>query len=214
VFVSVADPVGQGFVPGLARPGGNMTGFSVEEASMGSKWLEYLHEVAPRASHIAVIYNPKTAPYAPMFFPDMDTVASAKGVKLERSPVASMADIEKAIATIAAQPNGGLITLPDSFLFGERSRIVALAAKHRLPAIYPIRTFVADGGLIAYGIDRSDLFRRAAAYVDRILKGTKPSDLPVQQPVKFELAVSVKTATALGLVVPQSLLLSADEVIE
>jgi putative ABC transport system substrate-binding protein len=214
VFISVADPVGQGFVPGLSRPGGNITGFSVEEASMGGKWLEVLKEVAPRVARIAIIYNPDTAPYAAMFFPAMQAAAPRMAVALSVSPVHSTAEIEKIIAATGREPDGGLIVLPDSFMFGQRERLVALTAQHRLPAVYPIRAFATDGGLIAYGIDRVDLFRRAASYVDRILKGAAPAELPVQQPTKFELAINLKTAKALGLTVPQSLLLSADEVIE
>ena len=214
VFVAVADPVGQGFVPSLSRPGGNITGFSVEEASMGGKWLEVLKQSAPRLTRIAIIYNPGTAPYAPMFFPAMQAAAPKMAVVLSISPVHSAADIEPVIAAAGREPGGGLIVLPDSFLFGQRQRIVALAAEHRLPAVYPIGAFVSDGGLIAYGIDRVDLFRRAAAYVDRILRGTAPAELPVQQPTKFELAINLKTAKTLGLSIPQSLLIGADEVIE
>lgn len=214
VFISVADPVGQGFVPGLSHPGGNITGFSVEEASMGGKWLELLREIAPHLKHIVIVYNPDTAPYAPMFLPAMQGAAPKMAVSLSTSTVRSAADIEEAIIAAGRDTDGGLIVLPDSFMFGQRERIIALAAKHRLPAIYPIRFFATDGGLVAYGIDRVDLFRRAAAYVDRILKGSAPADLPVQQPTKFELAINLKTAKSLGLTVPQSLLLSADEVIE
>jgi ABC-type uncharacterized transport system substrate-binding protein len=214
VFVSVADPVGQGFVPSLSRPGGNITGFSVEEASMGGKWLEVLKQSAPLVTRIAVIYNPDTAPYAPMFLPAMQAAASKMTVALSVSQVHAAADIEGITTAAGYEPDGGLIVLPDSFLFGQRRHIISLAAERHLPAIYPIRIFVTDGGLIAYGIDRVDLFRRAAAYVDRILRGTAPAELPVQQPVKFELAVNLKTAKALGLSMPQSLLISADEVIE
>jgi putative ABC transport system substrate-binding protein len=214
VFVSVADPVGQGFVPSLSRPGGNITGFSVEEASMGGKWLAVLKEAVPRVRRIAIIYNPDTAPYAPMFFPAMQAAAPKMAVALSFSPVHTAAGIEGVIAAAGRVPDGGLIVLPDSFMFGQRQNIVALTAEHRLPAIYPILTFVTDGGLIAYGIDRVDLFRRAAVYVDRILRGASPAELPVQQPTKFELAVNLKTAKVLGLTVPQSLLISADQVIE
>jgi putative ABC transport system substrate-binding protein len=214
VFVSVADPVGQGFVPSLSRPGSNITGFSVEEASMGGKWLEVLKEMVPSATRIAVIYNPDSAPYAPMFFPTMQAAAPKMGVALSMSPVRAASEIERVITATGREPGGGLIVLPDSFMFGQRQRIVALAAEHRLPAIYPIRFFASDGGLISYGIDRVDLFRRAATYVDRILRGTSPAELPVQQPIKFELAVNLKTAKALGLTLPQSLLMSADDVIE
>jgi putative ABC transport system substrate-binding protein len=214
VFVSVADPVGQGFVPSLARPGGNMTGFSVEEASLGGKWLELLKQISPRSGHVAIIYNPDTAPYAPMFLPAMQAAAPTMAVTLSPSTVRTISDLERVIAATGREPNGGLIVLPDSFMFNERERIIALTAQQRLPAIYPIRLFSTEGGLIAYGIERVDLFRRAAAYVDRILKGASPADLPVQQPNKFELAINLKTAKTLELTVPQSLLLSADEVIE
>jgi putative ABC transport system substrate-binding protein len=214
VFVSVADPVSQGFVPSLARPGGNITGFGVEEASMGGKWLELLKEIAPAVARVVSIFNPDTAPYARMFLPTIEAAARSRTVALTFAPVRSGADIGLALATIGREINGGLVVLPDSFTFVQRDRIIALAARHRLPAIYPIRLFATDGGLIAYRIDRVDLFRRAASYVDRILKGATPAELPVQQPSKFELAVNVKTAKALGLTVPQSLLLSADEVIE
>jgi putative ABC transport system substrate-binding protein len=214
VFVSVADPVGQGFVPSLARPGGNITGFSAEEAGMGGKWLELLKELAPRVTRIAVIYNPQTAPYAPMFFSAMQAAAPAMAVALAISPVHVPADIDRVIAVIGQEQGGGLIVVPDSFMFGQRQRITALAAKYRLPAMYPIGIFIPDGGLIAYGIDRVDMFHRTADYVDRILRGASPVELPVQQPTKFELAINLKTAKALGLIVPPSMLLSADEVIE
>jgi putative ABC transport system substrate-binding protein len=214
VFVSVADPVGQGFVPSLARPGGNITGFSAEEASMGGKWLELLKELAPRVTRIAVIYNPQTAPYAPMFFPAMQAAAPKMAVALSISPIPAAADLDRVVLEISREPGGGLIVVPDSFLFGERQRITALAAKYRLPAMYPLGIFISDGGLIGYGIDRVDMFHRAADYVDRILRGASPIELPVQQPTKFELAINVKSAKALGLSVPASMLLSADEVIE
>ena len=181
---------------------------------MGGKWLDLLKELAPRVDHVGIIFNPTTAPYAPMFAPTMQAAAQAKGVALTLYPLHAAAGIEDAAATVARKPNGGLIVLPDSFLFGQREHIVAATAKHSLPAIYPIGFFVADGGLVAYGIDRVDLFRRAASYVDRILKGAAPAELAVQQPTKFELAVNLKTAKALSLTVPQSLLLGADEVIE
>ena len=194
VFVGVADPVNQGFVPSLARPGGNITGFSVEEPSMGGKWLELLTEVAPRVKRVTVIYNPDTAPYAPMFMPTLQAAAPPRGVSLTVLAVRNTAEIERAIAGAGSEPNDGLIVLPDSFLFGQRATIIAATVQQRLPAIYPIQFFASDGGLIAYGIDRVDLFRRAGSYVDRILKGASPAELPVQQPTKFELAVNVKTA--------------------
>jgi putative ABC transport system substrate-binding protein len=214
VFASVADPVGQGFVASLSRPGGNITGFSAEEASMGGKWLEVFKELVPSATRIAIIYNPDTAPYATMFFPAMQAAAPKMSVALAISPVKTPADIERVIAITSAEPGGGLIVVPDSFMFSQRQKIVALTAQHRLPAIYPLRVFSKEGGLITYGIERVDMFRRAAAYVDRILRGASPIDLPVQQPTKFELVVNLKTANALGLTVPRAMLLSADEVIE
>jgi len=214
VFVSVADPVGQGFVPSLARPGGNITGFSAEEAGMGGKWLELLKELAPRVTRIAVIYNPETAPYGPMFFPVMQTAALRLAVALLISPVHTGADVERVIAESGREPGCGLIVVPDNFMSAQRQQIIALAAMHRVPAMYPLRFFVPDGGLIAYGFDRVDMFHRAAEYVNRILGGASPLGLPVQQPTKFELAINLKTAKALGLSVPSSMLLSADEVID
>lgn len=172
------------------------------------------NELAPLAKRIAIIYNPDTAPYAPMFFPAMQAAAPRMAVALSISPVHTAADIERVIAKVGHEPGGGLIVVPDSFIFSLRQRIVALAAEHRVPAIYPLRVFSADGGLITYGIERVDMFHRAAAYVDRILRGASPVDLPVQQPTKFELVVNLKTAKALGLTVPRSMPLSADEVIE
>ena len=214
VFVSVADPVGQGFVPSLARPGGNITGFSAEEAGIGGKWLELLKELAPRVMRIAVIYNPETAPYGPMFFPVMQTAALRLAVALLISPVHTGADVERVIVESGREPGCGLIVVPDNFMAAQRQQIIALAAMHRVPAMYPLRFFVPDGGLIAYGFDRVDMFHRAAEYVNRILGGASPLGLPVQQPTKFELAINLKTAKALGLSVPSSMLLSADEVID
>ncbi len=214
VFVSVADPVGQGFVPNLARPDKNVTGFSAEEASMGGKWLELLKELAPHVAQIAVIYNPATAPYAAMFFPAMQAAAPKMGVTLSISPVHTAADVDRVITETSRKQAGGLIVVPDSFMFGQRQQITALAAKHSLPAMYPLGIFIPAGGLIAYGIDRVDMFHRTADYVDRILRGASPVELPVQQPTKFELAINLKTAKALGLSVPSSMLLSADQVIE
>lgn len=214
VFVSVADPVGQGFVPNLSHRGGNITGFSAEEASIGGKWLDYLKEVAPNTATIALLYNPDTAPYAPMFLPAMQAAAPRMKVTLVPHLVRSLAEIERAVTETASRAGGAVIVLPDSFMFGQRSPLISLVERLRLPLIFPIVIGATNGALLAYGIDRVDLFRRAADYADRILKGASPADLPVQQPTKFELAVNVKTAKALGLTVPQSLLLSADEVIE
>ena len=214
VFVSVADPVGQGFVPSLARPGGNITGFSAEEAGMGGKWLELLKEVAPQLTRIAVIYNPQTAPYGPMFFPAMQAAAQRMSIVLSVSPVHTAADLERVITEIGREQGGGLIVVPDSFMVGQRQQITALAAKHSVPAMYPFGIFIPNGGLIAYGFDRIEMFQRAADYVDRILHGASPVELPVQGPTKFELTINLKTAKALGLTVPSSMLLSADIVDE
>jgi putative ABC transport system substrate-binding protein len=214
VFVAVADPVGQHFVPSLSRPDGNITGFSAEEHSMGGKWLSYLKEIAPAVSQVAVVFNPETAPYAPMFMPTMEAGAKAMGVSLAIRHVRNPADIEGVFMATASQSGAGVIVIPDSFTFGQRANLIASAAQHRMPAIYPIGIMAPAGGLIAYGIDRVDMFHRAGSYVDRLLKGAAPAELPVQQPTKFELVINMKTAKALGLTVPQSLLLSADEVIE
>jgi len=214
VFVSVADPVGQGFVPSLSRPGGNITGFGAEEASMGGKWLDYLKEVTPDAANVALLYNPNTAPYAPMFLPAMQAAAPRMKVTLAPSLVRSDSDIERAIADIASKRSAAVIVFPDSFMFSHRSEVLSRADQFRLPLIFPLVVGATSGALLAYGIDRVDLFRRAADYADRILKGANAADLPVQQPTKFELAVNLKTARRLGLSVPQSLLLSADEVFE
>ena len=176
--------------------------------------MDYLKEIAPSTDRIAIIFNPDTAPYARMFLPTMEAAAPTMRVSLAISPVRNAVDIERALTEVATKPNGGFIVFPDCFIFGHRAALISLAAEHRLPAIYPITFFATDGGLLSYGIDRIDLFRRAASYVDRILKGAAPADLPVQQPTKFELVVNLKTAKALNLTVPQSLLLSADEVIE
>jgi putative tryptophan/tyrosine transport system substrate-binding protein len=214
VFVAIADPVAQGFVQSLARPGGNITGFAAEEPSMGGKWMEMLREIAPGVRRITVIFNPSSAPYGPMFLPSMQAARPSSSPEISVSPVRSETDVESAIAAAARDPSGGLIFLPDSFLNARPDTIVSLVAGHRLPAIYPIPSYPRGGGLIAYGIERADIFHRAAAYVDRILRGEKPSDLPVQFPSKFELVINLKTAKALGLTVPPSLLASADEVIE
>jgi len=214
VFVAVADPVVQGFVQSLAQPGGTITGFGVEEPSMGAKWVELLREIAPRVGSITVIFNPDAAPFARMFLPSMEAVRSSAPFELIVSPVRSESEVERAIAAAAYRPAAGLIFLPDSFLNSHREIVVALTAKQHLPAIYSVSEFTRSGGLIAYGIERADLFRRAASYVDRILKGAKPADLPVQQPTKFELVINLKTAKALGLDVPSTVLARADEVIE
>jgi putative ABC transport system substrate-binding protein len=213
VFI-IADPVSQGLVSSLARPETNMTGFGLEEPGLGAKWVELLQEIAPRVAHAVTIFNPETAPYAQMFLTPMEAAARSTAVTLIVVPTRSVAEIEQAVAAAAREKDGGLIVLPDSFLVAKQDIVVALTARQRVPAVYAIRPFAAAGGLIAYGIDRAELLRLAASYVDRILKGEKPADLPVQLPTKFELVINLKTAKALGLTVPPTLLARADEVIE
>jgi ABC-type uncharacterized transport system substrate-binding protein len=214
VFVSVSDPVGQGFVPNLARPGGNITGFTAFEFSMGGKWIEILKEMAPGLARVAVLFNPKTAPYFASFLGSIEAGAASVGLPWISTPVTDATEIEPAITAFARERDGGLICPSDSFTSVHRKRIIALAARHRLPAIYSWREFAPDGGLVTYGIDRVDLYRRAAPYVDRILRGVRPGDLPIQQPTKFELVINLPTAKALGLESPPTLLARADEVIE
>jgi putative tryptophan/tyrosine transport system substrate-binding protein len=214
VFVQVNDPVGQGMVQSLSNPGGHVTGFSAFEFSLGSKWLEILKEIAPHVARVAAIFNPNTAPYFGSFLRPFEAAALSVAVEPIAISVHDAKEIEHGIALFANVPNGGLIVVPDTFTLVNRAPIIALANKHRLPTIYPFRYYAVDGGPISYGIDTIDLYRRAASYVDRILRGTKPGDLPIQQPTKFELAINLKTAKALGLDVPPSLLARADEVIE
>jgi putative ABC transport system substrate-binding protein len=214
VFVAVADPVIQGFVQSLARPGGNITGFGAEEPSMGTKWVQLLNEIAPGLVSTTVIFNPDAAPFARMFLPSMETARASSSFELIVSPVRNVTDIVGAIAAAGRRTAGGLIVLPDSFLSSRHEMVVALVANQNLPAIYSVSEFTRSGGLIAYGIDRSDVLRRSAVYVDRILKGQRPADLPVQQPTKFELTINLKTAKALGLTIPETLLATADEVIQ
>ncbi len=215
VFASVSDPVGDGFVASFAQPGGNVTGFTNVEASMGGKWVEILKELAPAVTRMGFLFNPATAPGGGSYFlRRFEAAAPSFQVQPIAMPVEDLADIERALASLGAGGNGGLVVNSDIFAARNRAAIIAAAARQRVPAIYPFILFVADGGLVAYGADGKDLFRRAAAYVDRILKGEKPADLPVQAPVKFELAVNLKAARVLGLNVPATLLATADEVFE
>jgi ABC-type uncharacterized transport system substrate-binding protein len=215
VFVQVMDPVGSGFVPNLARPGGHVTGFASFEFSIGSKWLEALKEIAPAVKRVAVVFSPDTAPFAPLFWqPVVDAAARSFAVAAMQMPVRDGRELAGEIEALAREPDGGLMVLPDVSTVNNRDLIIALAARHRLPAIYPLRSFAASGGLFSYGSDGVDIFRRAASYVDRILKGAKAGDLPVQAPAKYELVINLKTARALGLEVPPMLLARADEVIE
>jgi len=214
VFAGLADPVGDGIVTSLARPGGNVTGFSSFEPGIAGKWLQYLKEIAPATQRVSVLFNPNTAPYS-LFWSTLETTAPTMGLSIVRAEVQDASTLEAAIGTQAATPGGGILVLPDSFLYSHRTLIYALAVKHRLPAVWPIPFHAASGGLVAYGPDFVDQFRRAATYVDRILRSTStPAELPVQQPTKFELKINVKTAKAIGIFVPPTLLALADEVIE
>ncbi len=213
VFTSVADPVGAGYVDNLARPGGNATGFLVWEYSIAAKWLELLKEIAPRVTR-AVVLRESAIAAGPAQFGVIQAAAAALGVELRPVDTRDAGEIERAITAFAQSANGGLIVTGSPAAIFHRRLIVALAARHRLPAVYFQRPFVADGGLISYGSDPIDQYRRAAGYVDRILKGEKPADLPVQQSTKFDLVINLKTAKALGLEIPSSVLARADEVIE
>jgi putative tryptophan/tyrosine transport system substrate-binding protein len=214
VFVQVTDPVGSGFVESFAKPGGNMTGFTnYEDRTISGKWLEILKEMEPSVVQVAVIFNPTMIPMA-AYLPALKVAARSAAVELFETPVPDSTEIERAIDAFAQKSNGGLIVLPDATTASHRELIIALAARHRLPAVYPNRFFAVDGGLISYGIDNIDMYRQAAAYVDRILKGSKVAELPVQTPTRYELVINLKTAKTLGLTIPPTLLARADEVIE
>jgi putative ABC transport system substrate-binding protein len=213
VFVSTVDPVGGGFVESLARPGTNATGFTVFEYGMSGKWLELLKQVAPRVTRVAVIRDPEIAAGAGQFGA-IRSVAPSFGVELSPIGLRDTGEIERGVTAFARSTNGGLIVTPSALTLVHRAAIIALAARHKLPAIYGDRHFVTAGGLISYGPDRIDQYRQAAAYIDRILKGEKPADLPVQAPTKYETAINLKTVKALGLELPDKLLALADEVIE
>jgi putative ABC transport system substrate-binding protein len=213
VFTTVTDPVGSGLVESLARPGGNTTGFTNFEFSMAGKWLELLKEVAPAVNNIAILYNPNNAGM-PGQLRAIALAAPALGLQVAEAKVNDSGDIERALNTLAQAPNSGLVVLPDNLVVHNRALIVGMAVRHRLPTVFSDRFNVRGGGLLSYGPDTDDLYRRAASYTDRILRGEKPSDLPVQQPIKFELVVNLKTAKALGLEVSATLLARADEVIE
>jgi putative ABC transport system substrate-binding protein len=214
VFVMVADPVGSGFVVSFARPGGNITGFSNFEPSLGGKWIELLKELAPRVERIALLYKPETAPFARSYLTESEAAAKSLGVDAIPLPVRDISEMERLVAALGSGPQAGLVALPDIFTYANRERIITLAAQYRIPAVHYHRAFPAEGGLMSYGVDVPQLFRRAAAYADRILRGEKPADLAVQAPTKFELIINRKTAKTLGLSVSFHLLLRADEVIE
>jgi len=214
VFALVADPIGSGFVASFAKPGGNVTGFVTIEPTMAGKWLELLKEIAPRADRVAFLFNPATATYFEYWLNPFKAAAVSFAVEAIAAPVRDRSELEPVIAEQARTPNGGLVVMPDTFTDTHRVEITSLAARYRLPAVYPYRQFTAVGGLLSYGDDLIDNFRRAPTYVDRILKGEKPSELPVQAPVKFDLVINLKTAKELGLDVPLHLQQRADEVIE
>jgi putative ABC transport system substrate-binding protein len=213
VFTSVPDPVASGIVAKLNQPGGNTTGFAISEASLGGKWLELLSEIAPALKRAAIMFNPDIA-NASIFMPSFETAARSLKIVPIRAPVHSDGEIETAIISLRREPGGGLVVISDVFTGAHRASIISAAARNNVPAVYPVSDFPRDGGLLSYGPDSVDLFRRAASYVDRILRGEKAGDLPVQFPTKFEMVVNRKTAMALGVAVPPSIMLRADEVIE
>jgi putative ABC transport system substrate-binding protein len=214
VFAFGIDPVGSGFVASFARPGGNVTGFVIIEGSLGGKWVELLKEIVPRVARVAMLFNPVTRTNPEYWLNSFKAAAASFAVEAIAAPVRDTSELESVVAAQAREPNSGLIVMPDTFLFARRAEVTSLAARYRLPAVYPWRVFAELGGLLAYGDDLIDNFRRAASYADRILKGAKPSELPVQAPVKFKLVLNLKTAKALGIDVPDKLLALADEVIE
>jgi putative ABC transport system substrate-binding protein len=214
VFVIVTDPIGSGFVKSLARPDGNATGFTIMESTMAGKWLEFLKEIAPHVTRVAFLFNPATAPYVDYYLTPFKAAAGSFGLEPVTAPVHDESEFEDIFAAQARAPNSGFILIPDGFLNVHRVKIVDLAGRYRLPAVYPWRFFPEVGGLLSYGADQRDEFRSAATYVDRILKGERPGELPVQAPVKFELVINIRTAKLLGLDVPAHLQQLADEVIE
>jgi putative tryptophan/tyrosine transport system substrate-binding protein len=215
VFVAVGDPVGSGFVASLARPGGNATGFTNYDSSLGGKWVALLKEVAPQTHKVALLFNPSTAPTAGEYFlPSFQDAARSLGMEAIPSPVHNPEEIEPALAAVSKESAGGLVVMPDTFTTVNRNQIIKSVTENRTPAIYPYRYFVADGGMLSYGVNSPDILRRSAEYISRIIKGEKPADLPVQVPVKFELFINRRAFQALGLTIPQTLLATADEVIE
>jgi putative ABC transport system substrate-binding protein len=213
VFATAADPVANGIVARLDRPNSNITGFATNEATLGGKWLELLSEIAPGLKRAAIMFNPDTAPVS-AYMPSLETAARSLKVVPSIAPVHGAREIETAIIALGHEPGGGLVILPDVFTSTHRAPIILAAARNNVPAVYSLLEFVRDGGLLSYGVDLADNFRRAATQVDRILRGANPAELPVQLPTKFKMVINLKTAKALGLTVPQSILLTADEVIE
>jgi putative ABC transport system substrate-binding protein len=213
VYVGASDPVATGIVARLNQPGGNVTGFAYYEATLGGKWVELLSEIAPGLKRAAIMFNPD-APAGSLYLPSFETAARSLKVAPITAPVHSDTEIDTVITALGCEPGGGLVVMPDGFVGAHRTPIILAAARNKVPAVYPVSYYARDGGLLSYGIDPVDLWRRSASYVDRILRGAKPGDLPVQLPTKFEMAVNRKAATALGLAIPPSILLRADEVIE
>jgi putative ABC transport system substrate-binding protein len=214
VFAGAGDPVASGIVPRLDRPSGNITGFATNEATLGGKWLELLSEIAPGLKRAGIMFNPDTAPPVSTFVPSFETAARSLNVVPIIAAVHSDGEIGTAIMALGREPGGGLVVMPDAFMTAQRAAIIAAAARNQVPAVYEASYFARDGALLSYGPDQVDNWRRAASYVDRILRGEKPGDLPVQLPVKYEMVVNLQTAKALGLVVPPSIMLRADEVVE
>jgi ABC-type uncharacterized transport system substrate-binding protein len=214
IFANIADPIGSGFVASFPRPGGNATGFILYEPTMAGKWMELLREIAPRVNRVAILFNPATATYFEYYMNPLKAAAASYGVEAIAAPIQDRSDLEAVFAAQARESNSSLILMPDSFLNAHGVEITSLAARYRCPTVYPYRLFTKVGGLLSYGNDVFDNYRRAASYADRILKGEKPADLPVQAPTKFELVINLKTAKALGLEIPPPLLARADEVIE
>jgi putative ABC transport system substrate-binding protein len=214
VFTQVTDPVGQGLVSNLAHPGGNLTGFTSFEFSIGTKWLETLKHAAPHVTRVALVFNPHSAPFADLFLRPVEVAAPFFSVTPIVAAVRAADDLDRVFNALAHEGNGGLMVLSDLGMTNHRDALIALAAHHRVPAVYPFRYFATSGGLMSYGTDVAEVFRRVAAYVDHILRGTRPGDLPVQAPTKYDLVINLKTAKALGLDVPSTLLARADEVIE
>jgi putative ABC transport system substrate-binding protein len=215
IFAVVSDPVGSGFVASLRRPGGNITGFINQEPTMGGKWLELLTEIAPSIKRVAAMFNPDTAPYVKSYYlPSFEAAARSFKVEPITAPVHGDAEIERVITSLGRDPKGGLVVMPDAFMGVHRAPIISLAARNNVPAIYQVSGYTRNGGLLSYGADSGDIYHRAASYVDRILRGENPADLPVQLPTKFEITVNLKTAKMLGLDVSPTLLARADEVIE
>jgi putative ABC transport system substrate-binding protein len=214
VFAVVSEPVAQGFVQSLAHPGGNLTGFTYMEPTMGAKWLDLLKQIAPHVNHAALMFNPDSSPYSRLFYASIETATTLLAVEAVMAPVHNLNEVEHVITMLGGRPGGGLIVSPDGFTTANRKAIIEVTANQRMPTVYGVPGAAFDGGLIHYNVDLVDQYQSAVAYVDHILRGGKPADLPVQQPTKFSLVINLKTAKALGLDIPPTLLARADEVIE